>query len=105
MNPAIIPREQVAANLSVPTRVLIRYEARGLIHAVREGGVEGYAPAEVRRIWTVLSFQRDLGINLAGVEVILRLHDQLAEVHHHLNLLARELHEALGDATASDDAF
>ena len=46
MRPPIIPREQVAEHLAVPTRLLIRYEARGLVRAVREGSVIGYEPAE-----------------------------------------------------------
>ena len=49
------------------------------------GRVEGYEPAEIRRIWTILSFQRDLGINLAGVEAILKLRDHMAQVHHRLD--------------------
>lgn len=91
--PTIISREQVAEKLAVAPQVLIRYEARGLVHAVRVGGVEGYSPAEVRRIWTILSYQRDLGINLAGVETILKLRDHMAVVHHRVDLLARELRE------------
>lgn len=89
----ILSREQVAEKLAITPQVLIRYEARGLVQAVREGTVEGYLPTEVRRIWTILSFQRDLGINLAGVEAILKLHDHLTEVHRRLDRLARELNE------------
>ncbi len=81
----------------MPIQLLIRYEAHGLVHAVRDGPVEGYEPAEIRRIWTVLSFQRDLGINLAGIEAILKLHAHLAEVHHRLDVLTRRLREALED--------
>ena len=91
--PTIISRELVAEKLAVTPAVLVRYEARGLVHAVREGAVEGYRPAEIRRIWTILSFQRDLGINLAGVETILKLHDHMAKVHHRLNAVTRELRE------------
>ena len=91
--PTIIPRDVVAEKLAIPARILVRYEARGLVHAVRQGDVEGYGPAEVRRIWTILSFQRDLGINLAGVEAILKLRDHMAEVHRRLDDLARELRE------------
>jgi len=103
--PTIISREQVAENLAVAPTILIRYEARGLVHAVREGAVEGYRPSEVRRIWTILTFQRDLGINLAGVETILKLRDQMAQVHQRLDVLARELRELVerDAASASDD--
>ena len=76
MNEPFFPRELVAERLAVSPATLIRYESRGLIHAVPRGdgdepAAEGYGPGEVRRLWTIITFQRDLGINLAGVEVIL----------------------------------
>src|SRR5205807_864805 len=65
MTPPIIARERVAEQLAVPVSVLIRYESRGLVRPLRGevGGVdvEGYGPVEIRRIWSILSFQRDLG--------------------------------------------
>ena len=67
------------------------------VRAAREGPEEGYEPAQVRRLWTIVSFQRELGVNLAGVEVILGLFDRLAEVHRRVGGLAEELREALED--------
>ena len=101
MTRAIIPRDLVARELSVSPRILLRYEALGLVRVVREGQDEGYEPAQIRRLWTIVSFQRDLGINLAGVELILRLCDHLAEVHHRVHDLADELRELL-EAEESD---
>lgn len=98
----IIPRDVVAEKLAIAPAVLIRYEDRGLVHAVREGDVEGYSPTEVRRIWTILSFQRDLGINLAGVETILKLRDQMAQVHHRLDSFTRELRDLIERDSGSD---
>ncbi|WP_422924640.1 chaperone modulator CbpM [Singulisphaera sp. PoT] len=101
MSESIISRDEVAAKLRVTPQVLIRYEARGLVQVVREGRIEGYAPAEIRRIWTIVSCQRDLGINLAGVEAILKLRDHMGEVHRQLDGLARELRE-LTEAGGAD---
>jgi MerR family transcriptional regulator/heat shock protein HspR len=110
MTPSIIPRDRVAEQLAVPVRVLIRYESHGLVHAVHdEQGVEGYGPGEIRRAWTIVSCQRDLGINLAGVEAVLRLHDHIEQVHGRLRTLAEELRRALesddgpGPGPAVDD--
>src|SRR4051812_29830608 len=104
MTTPIIPRERVAEELAVPVRVLVRYESRGLLRARRgDGGVEGYGPAEIRRVWTILSFQRDLGINLAGVEAILKLRDHMEDVHHRLHILARRFDEALESESTSND--
>jgi len=103
MSESIISRDEVAEKLRVSPRILIRYEARGLVHLVREGTREGYAPAEIRRIWTIVSCQRDLGINLAGVEAILKLRDHLGEVHRQLDGLAQELRR-LTETEAEHDA-
>ena len=64
------------------------------------------SPRQIRRLWTIVSFQRDLGINLAGVEVILRLSDHLTEVHHRVNRLAEELRGLLDvdEATSVTDS-
>ncbi len=104
MEPSILPRDHVARHLSVSTATLLRYEGRGLVRAVRAGDVEGYGAAEIRRLWTILSFHRDLGVNLAGVEVILRLRDHIGDAHDRLDWLARNLREALegGDGTGPD---
>ena len=77
MTRPIIPRDQVARELAVSPRVLVRYEAWGWSGSVQDGAEVGYEPAQIRRLWTIVSFQRDLGINLAGVEVILQLRDRL----------------------------
>ncbi len=103
MRPAIIPRDLVAQNLAVAPGVLIRYEARGLIRSTREGDVEGYRPEEIRRVWTVVSLQRDLGINLAGIEAILKLREHIDEMHRQLATLASELRSALESDLEPDE--
>lgn len=95
MTNSFFPREQVAENFSVETTLLLRYEARGLIHAVRQGSVEGYGREDVRRLWSILSLQRDLGVNLAGVEAILRLRAHVDTLHTRLDRLAGELRDLL----------
>jgi len=102
MNRPILPRDEVARQFSVATTTLLRFESRGLVRAIRQGDVEGYGPAEIRRLWTILTFKQDLGINLAGIEVILRLRDQMAATHARLDRLARALREALEDEPGPD---
>jgi len=97
-NTPLFSREQVAERLSVPTRVLIRYESRGLVRVTRDGGVEGYQPAEIRRIWSIVTLQRDLGINLAGVEAVLKLRAQVDAIHSQMEQLAVKLREAIEQA-------
>jgi MerR family transcriptional regulator/heat shock protein HspR len=101
-NQTIWPREQVAEKFTVSTSTLLRWEDRGLVKAVRSGDLEGYGPVEIRRLWTILTFQRDLGINLAGIEVILKLRDQMAQAHDRLDRLAQSLRATLDEPTGSD---
>lgn len=101
--PPIISRDEVARRLSVPVRVLVRYEARGLVGVARDGAVEGYAPAEIRRLSSIVSYQRDLGMNLAGVEAVLKLRAYLADLHRQLGDLAARLNEVVADSTDHDD--
>ncbi len=103
MKESIIPRDLVAQKLAISPVALVRYETLGLVRSVSEGTVQGYEPAQVRRIWTIVSFQRDLGINLAGVEVILQLVDQISQVHHRVHHLADELRALLDDDETSSD--
>ncbi len=103
MNPTILPRDQVAQELTVSTTTLLRFEGRGLVRPIRQEGVEGYGPAEIRRLWTIVTFQRDLGINLAGIEVILRLRDQMEATQAGLNRLVQTLNESMDDDDAGSD--
>ena len=95
MSEPFFPRDQVARQLVVEVRVLRRYEARGLLRAVKSGDAEGYGPGEVRRLWSILSLQRDLGVNLAGVEAILHLRAHVDDLHRRLEALAGEMRAAL----------
>jgi MerR family transcriptional regulator/heat shock protein HspR len=104
MTRPIIPRDQVAHELSISPAVLGRYERLGLVQAVQVDSEVGYEPAQIRRLWTIVSFQRDLGINLAGVEVILQLFDHLSEVHRRIHDLAEELREIVRRDDSSSPA-
>lgn len=97
MQRPLVSREEAAHHLRIKPATLLRLERRGLIAVVRDGDREGYGPGEIRRLWTIVTFRRDLGINLAGVEVILRLRDQMAALHGQLGALARDLHATLDE--------
>lgn len=103
MEPPFLSRDHVARQFSVSTATLVRIEGHGLVRAIREGDSEGYGPAEIRRLWTILTFQRDLGINLAGIEVILRLRDQMHQTHERLDRLALALVDALDERGGPDE--
>jgi MerR family transcriptional regulator, heat shock protein HspR len=104
MSDRLVRLETVAEHLEVDPRVLVRYEKLGFIQSVREADSVGFRPDEVRRIWTIVSFQRDLGVNLAGVEVILRLRERMDAFHRQVADFASDLQAALEDEDHPDDA-
>jgi MerR family transcriptional regulator/heat shock protein HspR len=102
MSVTILRREIVAEHLATAPEVLVRFEQLGFIRSVEEGDVVGYDPPEIRRIWSILSYHRDLGVNLAGVELILQLRDRLDALHRQLAGLARALEAATDDGAEPD---
>jgi MerR family transcriptional regulator/heat shock protein HspR len=74
--------EAVCRIVALDSRTLRLYERRGLVRVrwVRapEGGRTAlFAPAELRRLRRIRLLTREMGVNLAGVEIILRLLDRL----------------------------
>lgn len=70
----------VAKVLNIHPQTLRQYEREGLIEPSRTGGkMRLYSQKDMDRIKTILCLTRDLGVNLAGVDVILRLKDQISE--------------------------
>src|SRR3954447_26785647 len=69
----------IAAELvNVHQQTLRHYERLGLIEPLRgKGEIRYYSPDEIERIEQVRRVVDDLGVNLAGVEVILNMRDQL----------------------------
>ena len=106
MNPSIVRRELVAENLSIAPKILMRYEELGWIRSVhdREAGVVGYRTADIGRIWSIVSFQRDLGVNSAGIDVILRLRDQRDALQRRLIGFAGDLLDDLDDPATGIEA-
>jgi MerR family transcriptional regulator/heat shock protein HspR len=72
----------VAAKLcGVHPQTLRQYERQGLISPAREGEKNRlYSEADIERVRQIQRLTRDMGVNLAGVEIILKLIDQLEEV-------------------------
>lgn len=62
----------VSERYNIHPQTLRLYEREGLINPTRTGGnTRLYGPDQLRRLELILRLTRDLGVNLAGVEVIL----------------------------------
>ena len=56
------------------------YEREGLIKPARtQGNTRLYGEDEIRKLEMILTLTRDLGVNLAGVEVVLRLKQMMED--------------------------
>jgi MerR family transcriptional regulator/heat shock protein HspR len=82
----------VAERYSVHPQTLRLWEREGLLQPARsKGNTRMYDDEACDRLETVLSLTRDLGVNLAGVEIILNLKQQLAKAQAENELLTRML--------------
>lgn len=72
----------VAAELvNVHQQTLRHYERLGLVEPLRgKGEIRYYSPHDIERILQIRRLVEELGVNLAGVEVILNMRDQMERV-------------------------
>src|SRR5579871_3775517 len=83
----------VAADLvGMHPQTLRMYEQKGLVRPKRTpGGTRLYSEADVERLRIVQRLTTELGLNLAGVELVLRLEDELRKAHAQIEQLQRRL--------------
>ena len=83
----------VAAELvGMHPQTLRLYEAKGLVRPARTpGGTRLYSDENVDRLRLIQRLTTELGLNLAGVEQVLRLEDELRRARARLERLEREL--------------
>ncbi len=87
----------VAAELAgLHPQTLRMYENRGLIRPARTpGGTRLYSENDVQRLKLVQRLTTELGLNLAGVEHVLRLEDELRRLRARMGRLERELRDEI----------
>jgi MerR family transcriptional regulator, heat shock protein HspR len=83
----------VAADLvGMHPQTLRMYETKGLVRPQRTpGGTRLYSEADIERLRIVQRLTSELGLNLAGVELVLRLEDELRKAYAQIERLQREL--------------
>ncbi len=83
----------VAADLvGMHPQTLRMYEQKGLVRPQRTpGGTRLYSEADVERLRIIQRLTTELGLNLAGVELVLRLEDELRKAHEQLARLQEQL--------------
>jgi len=84
--------------LSIQTHTLRYYERIGVIEPARsQGNIRLYSERDVALLRRVKTLMEDMGVNLAGAEVILHLTQQIAQLQQRLEETEAEL-ERLGEA-------
>jgi MerR family transcriptional regulator/heat shock protein HspR len=90
--------------LNIHPQTLRQYERDGLIKPSRTSGrVRLYSQRDIDRMKLILRLTRDLGVNIAGIDIILRLKEQMDAMESEIEYLKEELRQAnrLGSVSKS----
>ena len=87
----------VAAELvGMHPQTLRMYEQKGLVRPQRTAGnTRLYSEADLERLRVIQRLTGELGLNLAGVEAVIGLEEQLQRMQARMELLEREMREAV----------
>ena len=76
----------VSQRYSLHPQTLQLYEKDGLLRPSRtEGNTRLYSDEDLERLELILNLTRELGVNLAGVEVVLNMRDKMARMQEEMN--------------------
>ncbi len=97
----------VAEQYEIHPQTLRLYEREGLLKPSRsDGNTRLYTEGDIQRLEVILHLTRDLGVNLAGVEIILNMREKMdrmqSQIGEFVATLNRELAARTGRQTQSD---
>jgi len=92
----------VARRYNIHPQTLRLYEREGLLKPSRtDGNTRQYSDRDLEQLETILTLTRELGVNLAGVEIILNMRRKMdrmqEEVNEFMAYVKQELARGLGD--------
>jgi MerR family transcriptional regulator/heat shock protein HspR len=95
----------VAELYEIHPQTLRMYEREGLLQPSRSGGnTRQYTDSDLRRLEVILSLTRDLGVNLAGVEVIMNMRSNMERLQREVaDLMCFVRDELMAEGTAVPD--
>ena len=75
----------VATLYKIHPQTLRLYERAGLLKPSRsQGNTRLYTDEDLERLEVILNLTRDLGVNLAGIEVVLNMRDKMSEMERQM---------------------
>ena len=90
----------VAKALNIHPQTLRQYEREGLVTPSRTNGkMRLYSQRDIDRINLILRLTRELGVNLAGVDIILQFKDKIDEMENEIEELKLKLAQVSNNST------
>jgi MerR family transcriptional regulator, heat shock protein HspR len=84
----------VARMYDIHQQSLRQYERLGLLVPNRtSGNTRMYSKHDIEKLETILSLTQDMGVNLAGVEIVLKLKNQIFELQSQMQELLNRVRE------------
>lgn len=91
----------VADHYGIHQQTLRLYEREGLLKPSRsDGNVRLYTEEDIERLELILGLTRDLGVNLAGVEVILNMREKMEQMQQEFNRFFAYMQEYVANAAS-----
>jgi len=82
----------VAEKYEIHPQTLRLYEREGLLRPSRSvGNTRLYTDEDLERLEVILKLTRELGVNLAGVEIILNMREKMSEMQRQIEEFVRQL--------------
>ena len=92
----------VAEMYNLHPQTLRMYEREGLLSPSRsEGNTRLYTEEDLERLEVILSLTRDLGVNLAGIEIILNMRARMREMEREVQALVEYMQGELATPSGS----
>src|SRR5260370_8375408 len=86
----------VAEQYTIHPQTLRLYEREGLLKPSRsEGNTRLYTDSDLERLEVILKLTRDLGVNLAGVEIILNMRERMGEMQSQIEQFVSSLNDEI----------
>ena len=90
---------EVSERFEIHPQTLRLYEREGLLHPARSSGnTRLYDSQALRRLETILFLTRELGVNLAGVEIILNMRRKMEQMQREVSEFVSWVREELARA-------
>jgi MerR family transcriptional regulator, heat shock protein HspR len=91
----------VAEQYEIHPQTLRLYEREGLLAPSRsEGNTRLYTDEDLERLEVILKLTRELGVNLAGVEIILNMREKMEAMQKQIQGFVQTLNEELSQRAA-----